>query len=398
MQNYPQILSDNWDIIMSVLNVEKGTDAGEDQVYVLKNISRANMRHPKRRDKLIGRHGLSEPTTPFIWAHPTYDERTVTITSYGGVGINLFESQDKKLRYVILRYPDQYDEMTDVAIVPKGMCFRFMRHVRDPKDDKDRRVRPPILDEEILRDILRNSIDLIEPNEELTAYDVRIRRGILLDGPPGNGKTMTLRWVKKLCKKRKIPCRTVTSSELGHAYQDNELQTLFEGTDVVIFDDIDISSFKRGTPDSEDKMACALLSAMDGVDTQGNTVKFFATNAKIEEIDPAINRPGRIDRRYIFNKPTPELRQRYIEERWPPAILENVAVDEIVEQTDEWSFAELEELKNTLAIEKITGSGEWDLDAAMERARGIAESCVSQMGFQTGRKKKRITGLGPVDE
>ena len=61
------------------------------------------------------------------------------------------------------------------------------------------------------------------------------------------------------------------------------------------------------------KMACSLLTAMDGMSEGGHLVRIFTTNESVEELDPAFTRPGRIDRCITLDKPDQDLRRQLIQ-------------------------------------------------------------------------------------
>jgi SpoVK/Ycf46/Vps4 family AAA+-type ATPase len=97
------------------------------------------------------------------------------------------------------------------------------------------------------------------------------------------------------------------------------------------------------------------LTEMDGIDPTEGVVFVFTTN-EIENLDAAFVRPGRIDLFLIFQAPNKKLRQRFVE-AFHPDILQNVDVADIVKRTDEYTFAELEEIRKLFALDLIDGKG-----------------------------------------
>ena len=154
-------------------------------------------------------------------------------------------------------------------------------------------------------------------------------RGILLHGPPGVGKTRAMRELLKACKKitSHVLCRTIQGVESGLGDMEAELRGLFEearnfikgGTKeqpkvcVLFFDEIEVLFPKRDDSDSNDsKLVAQMLTLMDGVASKGVTpdgylVVIGATN-QVNNVDPALRRPGRFERELEF--PPPSLQER----------------------------------------------------------------------------------------
>src|SRR4029077_1762777 len=108
---------------------------------------------------------------------------------------------------------------------------------------------PPVLPPEQLDQLFKNTIGYLDgPNlERIKAYGGRARRGVLLTGPPGNGKTMACRWIWEACRRRGWDWRLVTPSMYRQARAsqeaEDEVRALFtlDRRGVVFFDDMDLA-------------------------------------------------------------------------------------------------------------------------------------------------------------
>jgi transitional endoplasmic reticulum ATPase len=176
---------------------------------------------------------------------------------------------------------------------------------------------------------------------EGTALDAT--RGILLYGPPGNGKTML---AKAIANETGRTFFSVAGPEFQTRWvgeTEGRIRALFdaareEESSVIFFDEFDSMAPNRGgceMPPWKKDFVNTLLAELDGLEEQGDVVVIAATNRK-EEIDPAILRPGRMDRHVEVPKPGraayPEIVSTHIE-GFP--IAEGLDLDRIAEMLPE---------------------------------------------------------------
>ena len=166
------------------------------------------------------------------------------------------------------------------------------------------------------------------------------RRGYLLHGPPGNGKSTAIR---AMMTSRGLTAFTIRffSEKIG----DEQLENLFEraakeAPAIVLLEDIDRCFPRAGR--SETKVSLQqLLNCLDGV-ASGEGVITIATANDPTALDPAIlRRPGRFDRVVLFSDPTAELRHQYFIQMHPA--FGHLNLDEVVEESAGFSFALLRE-------------------------------------------------------
>jgi cell division protease FtsH len=222
---------------------------------------------------------------------------------------------------------------------------------------------PPIMPEGFERLLWDNTIGFLaqENINRFAKYGLRAHRGLLLTGPPGNGKTMACRWIWEECRSRDWERRLVTPDEYRAARQDGDVDHLFRVFDrgVIFFDDMDLALRDREKfGNTEDQSV--FLTALDGMKVKTGVVFVFTTNCSLDMIDRAFKRPGRIDLSLAFKLPDAALRRRLIQ-RWHPDIREHIVEDSVVAATDGNSFAEIEELKNLLVMHFLN-HGTWDWD------------------------------------
>jgi SpoVK/Ycf46/Vps4 family AAA+-type ATPase len=150
---------------------------------------------------------------------------------------------------------------------------------------------------------------------------------------------------------------------------------------IIFFDDMDVALRDRDTVKETDDQA-VFLSALDGIEVHEGVVYVFTTNCSIDLIDPAFKRPGRIDLVMHFHPPTAELR-RELMNRWHSDIRNGIDLSVAVEETEGFSFAEIEELKNLLILHNVDVKT-WDWDWAMRQYRLNRDDLAKQSNRAVG--------------
>ena len=137
-------------------------------------------------------------------------------------------------------------------------------------------------------------------------YGIPWKRGVLFVGPPGNGKTHT---VKALINALKMPCLYVKSFRADYGAEENNIRTVFERARksapcILVLEDLDSLL-------NEDNRSF-FLNELDGFATNTGIVTLATTNHP-EKLDPSIlDRPSRFDRKYPFEIPEQPERLAYI--------------------------------------------------------------------------------------
>jgi hypothetical protein len=276
-----------------------------------------------------------------------------------------------------------YSPRYEFWAVPTADFERLLAYVRRRQRHAARQV-PPIMALTQRDSLWNNTIGFLKQSVQVLAkFGVAQRRGVLLSGAPGNGKTMASRWLRAECRRLRLGWRSISAEEYEQAYRDNTLRNLFHlrRPGIIQFDDLD-----RHLRDREKEGATGghtvLLTELDGLETRHGVVYLFTSNAQLNQLDPAVRRPGRIDQVIEFPRPCAQLRRRLIIETWHPEMTSAIDVQSIVETTDGLSFAELEELKKLLVLRHLD-RGQWDWPAAWETfSQGRPASAARPIGFQ----------------
>ncbi|XP_041358072.1 ATPase family AAA domain-containing protein 2-like isoform X2 [Gigantopelta aegis] len=159
-------------------------------------------------------------------------------------------------------------------------------------------------------------------------------RGVLFHGPPGTGKTLMARALANECStgekrvaffmRKGADC---LSKWVGES--ERQLRLLFDQAyqvrpSIIFFDEIDGLAPVRSSRQDQihSSIVSTLLALMDGLDSRGEIVVIGATN-RIDSIDPALRRPGRFDREFLFPLPTLEARKQILQintKDWKPKL------------------------------------------------------------------------------
>ncbi|KAI8837606.1 26S protease regulatory subunit 7 [Chytriomyces hyalinus] len=162
---------------------------------------------------------------------------------------------------------------------------------------------------EKLREVVE--MPLLQP-ERFVHLGIDPPKGVLLYGPPGTGKTLCARAVANRTDATFI---RVIGSELVQKYVGEGarmVRELFEMARtkkacIIFFDEIDAIGGARhddgaGGDNEVQRTMLELINQLDGFDPRGNIKVLMATN-RPDTLDPALMRPGRLDRKVEFNLP-----------------------------------------------------------------------------------------------
>uniref|UniRef100_A0AAZ3PHK4 ATPase family AAA domain-containing protein 2 n=1 Tax=Oncorhynchus tshawytscha TaxID=74940 RepID=A0AAZ3PHK4_ONCTS len=199
--------------------------------------------------------------------------------------------------------------------------------------------------------------------EVFERFKIQPPRGCLFYGPPGTGKTLVARALANECsqgdKKVSFFMRKgadCLSKWVGES--ERQLRLLFDQAylmrpSIIFFDEIDGLAPVRSSRQDQihSSIVSTLLALMDGLDSRGEIVVIGATN-RLDSIDPALRRPGRFDREFLFNLPDKKARRQILEihtRDWNPRLAEQF-VDELAEKCVGYCGADIKALCTETAL------------------------------------------------
>ncbi|KAN0097427.1 P-loop containing nucleoside triphosphate hydrolase protein [Tylopilus felleus] len=171
------------------------------------------------------------------------------------------------------------------------------------------------------------------------------KRGLILYGPPGNGKTISIKVIMKTCTERGFTPLYVKSFRAPQG-EEVAMQSVFLKTRqlapcVLILEDLD-SLINDGN-------RSFFLNQLDGLEGNDGLLVIASTN-HFDRLDPGLsNRPSRFDRKYLFDDPDYQERVLYVK-YWQKKLKDNdeisfpeSLVEEVAELTQGFSFSYLKE-------------------------------------------------------
>lgn len=148
-----------------------------------------------------------------------------------------------------------------------------------------------VLPEGVLERVERQAFGIARHAERLRATGRHLRRGVLLYGPPGVGKTLTVMYLASQLRDRTVVL--LTGQSFGTVGPSVDLATALQPS-MVVLEDADLVALDRELGETN-AILFQLLNAMDGL-SEDHDVIFVLTSNRAELLEPALAaRPGRVD-------------------------------------------------------------------------------------------------------
>jgi len=185
-------------------------------------------------------------------------------------------------------------------------------------------------------------------------------KGVLLHGPPGTGKTLI---AKAVAAESGANFYSILGPEIMNKYygqSEENLRKRFEEAAknppaIIFIDEIDSIAPKRGDVhgEVERRVVAQMLTLMDGLRERGRVIVIAATN-RVNDMDPALRRPGRFDREILVGVPDQKGRLEilHVHTRGMP-LPEGLDLDELADRTHGFVGADLAALCREAAMKAL---------------------------------------------
>lgn len=236
----------------------------------------------------------------------------------------------------------------------------------------------------VLERIERETVDFGEHASELRASGQSLKRGLLLHGLPGTGKTYMIRY---LCGR--MPGRTtvvISGRALGMVTSAVRMARALAPAMVVV-EDCDLIAQERSSPMAVGPLLFELLNEVEGLADDADVILLLTTN-RPELLEPALAaRPGRVDLAVELPLPDLEGRVRLIELYSRGLAIEGVDVEQLAERIEGATPAYVKELLRKSALAALAGGSD------VVRQEHVEEA-VGELGAG-GRLVERLVGFRP---
>lgn len=262
---------------------------------------------------------------------------------------------------------DDTDNLPLVSLTPEDLEQAFS-HIRPSALQEIFLEKPNIHWSDIggqheLKRQLQNAVERpLKHPDRMKRLGLQPKKGILLYGPPGCSKTLT---VKALATEAGVNFLAVKGAELISMYvgeSEKATREVFRkarqaSPSIIFFDEIDAIA-SRGRTGSDLNVLTTLLNEMDGFEELKNVLVVAATN-KPQSIDAALMRPGRFDNAFYIGPPDEDTRREIFEKRFQKVDVADGVREQISEYarlTEGFSGAEV------VAICQAAGEKAFDCD------------------------------------
>ncbi len=234
----------------------------------------------------------------------------------------------------------------------KNRTFRVVKHVNTSFND--------VIGMEGLKKEFYQIMDVMKNPEKYKRQGIRMPKGILLEGAPGNGKTLFARAAAGESKVSFIPTKATDFESMFMAVGPMKVKQLFhlarKHTPCIVFiDEFDGIGSRRSyghtAMETENtRIVTALLNELDGFAVNEGVLVLAATNNR-KALDEALIRPGRFDRKYIV--PYPDFNDRialltmYSKDK---KLAKDIELKELARLFEKYSCAKIEVILNQAAL------------------------------------------------
>lgn len=216
--------------------------------------------------------------------------------------------------------------------------------------------------DELKRDMIK-TVDILKNPKEYEEKGVRAPNGIMLEGNPGNGKTLFARALAGEANINFIPTKATDFQSAVMSIGPSKIKTLFRKARknapcIIFIDEFDGIGERRnytgtGIDKENNRIITAMLNEMDGFNKTQGVMVIAATNS-YNSLDPALIRAGRFDKKYEVSNPDQKTRVELIEiYTKKKKIADEISKEKLAENFNGMSCSQIEAILNESATVAI---------------------------------------------
>jgi transitional endoplasmic reticulum ATPase len=268
------------------------------------------------------------------------------------------------------------DSDFDVTACPKFLDLKGIREEELVFPDK------------IMEQVQTSLFNVIEHTDLCRKHQIPLKRGILLEGPYGTGKTLTAHVAAKKCEENQWTF--IYLKDVDQLAQAVAFAQMYQP--AMIFSE-DIDQALNGERDSDMNQ---ILNIVDGIDSKGTEIVIVLTTNYVERIDPAMLRPGRLDAVIPVRHPDASAAQRLIRLYGRGRIAEGEDLTSVGERLAGKTPAVLREVverSKLAAVGRLARQGRSENELAITEADllSASESIMSHLDLLASKKKDERT-------
>ncbi|MDA0165527.1 AAA family ATPase [Solirubrobacter ginsenosidimutans] len=224
---------------------------------------------------------------------------------------------------------------------------------------------------------LQEVVDFLRDPKRFKALGAKVPKGIILHGPPGTGKTLLAKAVANESGAQFFAQSASSFVEMYSGLGAKRIRRLFRearkhSPAIVFIDEIDAVGAVRGSDNNSEREQTLnqLLVEMDGFAGSNELVVIAASNL-LEKLDPALMRPGRLDRQILVGAPDVNGREAILKVHTRNKPVADVDLATIARHTAGLTGADLANIANEAAISAARGHrstlNQEDFNSSLER-------------------------------
>lgn len=366
-------------VVAQLLSLMDGMES-RGNVIVIAATNRVNsideaLRRPGRFDREIeigipdkvGRKEILEIHTRGMPLNTDVDLDYFAGITHGFVGADLSSLTKESAMKALRRYLPKIN--LEDENIPEGL-LEEMQVKKEDFDEALREIQPSALREiaielpdvkwddvgaqEDVKSELKQVVEWpIRYHDRFVEMGIRPPNGVLLYGPPGNGKTLL---AKAVATESGVNFISIRGPELVNKWvgeTEKGIRQIFKKARqvspcIIFFDEFDAIAHQRGggsdSTGTSEKIVNQLLTELDGIQPLKNVIVIAATN-RPDLIDQALKRPGRFDKEILVKSPNEKGREQILQvhTRGTP-LHKNVSISDLAKRTEGYSGADLSNL------------------------------------------------------
>jgi ATP-dependent 26S proteasome regulatory subunit len=315
-----------------------------------------------------------------------------------------FEGEHLKLgiAFFVVQSPN---DIVDTVLDAVRRFSEQRKRMREKRQTENKRYAERImLKDMLLKDIFEDVQLFIDRRDKYKELGLPWKRGYLFHGPPGNGKTLTLRAIAKhfglprhdalefVDKRGNIELPLLKDSADIPVAADgfsvsnllNDLYPEARIPDIYYLEDMEkVVSYQSSNTDNPVLTLSSILRALDGVDEIDGVI-FIGTTNHLDTLSQAIvARPGRFDRIFEFGYPDNDQITRFLD--YHELVVDGIERNEIVKEFAGMSMAFVEEFVKICKLKcmstKIKKDVAENVMAEIEKHNQLRKDLPSEVGF-----------------